>query len=110
MSPVLAAREACLGVDGTPDEIGSALLKAVGLYPPGSFVELASGEQGIVVARGRQATLPLVASLVSAGGNVLAEPALRDTKIKRYAVRRHLLPEAMKAPPPHERLMALLRS
>ena len=41
-----AAREACLGPTGVPDEIGGALLKAVGLYPPGSFVELACGEIG----------------------------------------------------------------
>lgn len=40
MSPVKAAREACVGADGAPDEIGAALLGAVGLYPPGSCVEL----------------------------------------------------------------------
>jgi hypothetical protein len=107
-SPVVAARDAGLGVDGVPDEIGGALLKVVGLYPPGSFVELASGERGIVFARGRRTLLPLVAALVSAGGNLLPEPGLRDTQVKRYAVRRHLPPEAMKVPaPPHERLAAL---
>jgi hypothetical protein len=44
------------------------LLKAVGLYPPGSFVELASGEVGIALARGRRANLPVMASLGAAGG------------------------------------------
>lgn len=107
MSPVQAAREACLGVGGVPDEIGGALLKAVGLYPPGSFVELASGEQGIVVARGRRANLPVVASLVGASGNVLLDPPVRDTTEGRYAVKLALPTDFIKVRPPHERLIAL---
>ena len=107
MSPVQAAREACLGVGGVPDEIGGAVLKAVGLYPPGSFVELANGEIGIVVARGRRANLPFVASLVSASGNPLGEPTLRDTIDSRYTVRAAVAPHRVKVRPPHERLSAL---
>ena len=107
MSPVQAAREACLGAAGVPDEIGGAVLKAVGLYPPGSFVELASGEIGIVVARGRRANLPYVASLVSASGNPLGEPALRDTLDSRYTVRAAVASNLVKVRPPHERLFAL---
>jgi hypothetical protein len=37
VSPVTAAREACLAAAGLPDEIGGALLRAVGLYPPGQL-------------------------------------------------------------------------
>ena len=107
MSPVQAAREACLGPAGVPDEIGGALLKAVGLYPPGSFVELACGEIGIVVARGRRANLPFVASLVSAAGNVLGEPALRDTIESRFNVKSAVPPNQVKVRPPHERLLAM---
>ena len=92
MSPVQAAREACLDAQGVPDEIGGALLKAVGLYPPGSFVRLVSGELGIVVARGRRANLPLVASLVSASGDPLGEPALRDTIDSKHAVQAAVSP------------------
>jgi hypothetical protein len=109
MSPVLAARQACLGPSGLPDEIGGALLRAVGLYPPGSFVELACGEIGIVVARGRRANVPYVAALVSASGNVIAEPALRDTLDRRYAVKAAVPHGAVKVRPPHDRLMALRR-
>jgi HD-GYP domain-containing protein (c-di-GMP phosphodiesterase class II) len=107
MSPVQAAREACLGPKGVPDEIGGALLKAVGLYPPGSFVELACGEVGIVVARGRRANLPYVASLVSAAGNVLGEPALRDTLEARFNVKSAVPPNQVKVRPPHERLLTM---
>jgi hypothetical protein len=107
MSPVQAARESCLGCKGVPDEIGGALLRAVGLYPPGSFVELVSGELGIVVARGRRANLPYVASLVSAGGHPLGEPALRDTIERRHAVRCSVASDQVKVRPPHERLLAM---
>lgn len=107
MSPVQAAREACMGPAGVPDEIGGALLKAVGLYPPGSFVELACGEVGIVVARGRRANLPYVASLISVAGNVLGEPALRDTIETRFAVKSAVPPGQVKVRPPHERLLAM---
>ena len=107
MSPMQGAREACIGVDGVPDEIGGALLKAVGLYPPGSFVELVSGEIGIVVARGRRANLPFVAALVSASGNPLGEPALRDTIERRHAVRAAVPAHQVKVRPQHERLLAL---
>jgi hypothetical protein len=107
MSPVQAAREACLGSGGVPDEIGSALLKAVGLYPPGSFVELVSGELGIVIARGQRANLPYVAVLISASGSVLGEPVLRDTLDRRYGVKGAVPVHSVKVLPPHERLLAM---
>lgn len=107
MSPVQAAREACLGPHGVPDEIGGALLKAVGLYPPGSFVELANGEVGIVVARGRRANLPHVAALVSGRGEPLGEPLLRDTLDRRYAVKAAVAGSSVNVRPPHERLHAM---
>jgi HD-GYP domain-containing protein (c-di-GMP phosphodiesterase class II) len=107
MSPLAAAREACLGADGQPDEVGGALLRAVGLYPPGSFVELASGEIGIVVARGRRANLPQVVALVSASGNVYGEPVLRDTLDRRHAVKSAVAPARVKVRFVHDKVLAL---
>lgn len=107
LSPLMAARGAVLGSDGQPDEIGAAMLRAVGLYPPGSFVELASGELGIVVARGRRANLPLVAGLMSASGNVHAEPVLRDTLDRRHAVKAAVPPERVKVRFQHDKVLAL---
>lgn len=106
-TPVQAAREACLGAGGVPDEIGGALLKSVGLYPPGSFVALANGEIGIVVSRGRRANLPVVAALVAPSGAPIGTPALRDTLDKRYAVKSAVSVDAVKVIPPHDRLMAM---
>jgi len=107
MSPVRAAREAFLGANGMPDEIGGAMLKAVGLYPPGCFVALANGELAIVVARGERANVPQVAALVSPRGSPLGEPLMRDTNLERYAVRSAVTPSSVKVRPPHERLLAL---
>lgn len=107
MSPVRAAREACLGPDGQPDPVGGALLKAVGLYPPGSFVQLASGEVAIVIARGRRANLPIVASVVGASGDVLFDPLVRDTVEARHAVKAAVPYGAVRVRPAHERVLAL---
>jgi hypothetical protein len=93
LSPVLAARLACLGADGMADEIGHALTGALGLYPPGSAVRLANGEQGVVIARGLRANLPRVAVLVSADGISLSTPVVRDTADPQYAVRSSRDPE-----------------
>lgn len=107
MSPITAARDACLAAGGVPDEIGGALLRAVGLYPPGSFVEMVSGEIGIVVARGRRANLPLVAALLSPSGNLITDPLLRDTMDRRHAAKGAVAPAAVRVVPPHDRLLAL---
>jgi hypothetical protein len=87
MSPVRAARVACLGHDGTPDEVGTALLQAVGVYPPGSAVRLASGESAIVLARGPRANLPEVALLTRPDGAPLAQPLRSGTHTLDRAVR-----------------------
>ncbi|MEX8517215.1 MAG: HD-GYP domain-containing protein [Leptothrix sp. (in: b-proteobacteria)] len=79
LSPLVAARDACVGTDGRPDEFGSALLKSVGMYPPGSYVKLSSGEIGVVVSSGARANQPLVAVFSGASGLPLTDPVLRDT-------------------------------
>lgn len=107
MSPMQAAREACFGAGGLPDEIGGALLKAIGFYPPGSFVELHSGEIGIVIARGRQANMPTVAALVSAARTPLGVPAVRDSRERRFAIKGPVGTAAVRVVPPHEMLLAL---
>ena len=107
MSPVRAASEACLGADGLPDEIGGAMLKVVGLYPPGSFVALANGELAIVVGVGERANRPRVAALVSPRGSPLGEPLPRDTQDQRFSVKHAVTSARMRVRPPHDRLLAM---
>jgi hypothetical protein len=78
LSPARAARAACCGADGLPDELGTALLQAVGVYPPGSAVRLASGETALVLGRGPRANLPVLALLTRPDGAPLARPQRCD--------------------------------
>ena len=61
------------------DETGAALIKALGIYPPGAWVKLASGEIAVVVRRGITAATPRVAVLVNKDGMPTGEPIPRDT-------------------------------
>ncbi|HEU4460644.1 MAG TPA: phosphodiesterase [Methylibium sp.] len=94
MPAVEAARSTCLGADGRPDELGAALLKALGIYPPGSYVKLASGEIAVVKRRGSKATEPLVLSLIGRDGRPLNPPLARHTGQPEHAVRSAAWPPA----------------
>lgn len=63
-----------------------ALVKEFGIYPPGSYVRLANGALGVVVARGPVVTAPVVACLTDATGRLLARPQRVDTTTSTYAV------------------------
>lgn len=89
-SPTVAARDACLGPGGQPDSIGATLLRVLGLYPPGTWVALANGDHGIVVARGPKAHTPVVAAIRRGDGGLLMRPLRCDTQERAYAVVRGL--------------------
>ncbi len=64
----------------------AALVKEFGVYPPGCFVKLMSGETGLVVKRGSTVMTPVVSVLTTATGAMLAQPLRRDTAAKGFAV------------------------
>lgn len=72
-----AAKELYAQSGGNP--LAAALIKECGIYPPGCFVKLASGETAVVTRRGATAKEPLVAALTNAQGEPLARPVQRDT-------------------------------
>ncbi len=86
MAATAAAKAAYLDENQQADEAGAAIIKALGIYPPGSCVRLASNEVGVVLRRGRRANEPLVASVVSRVGTPLGEPAIRDTRVKPHEI------------------------
>ncbi len=108
MSPLQAAKRACIGPNGRLDEIGSALLKALGLYPPGTFVSLANQEVGIVISRGSRADLPRVASLRGTDGRPLLAAALRDTNTSMHRVIRSLPSTEVNVVPNHELMISMI--
>jgi HD-GYP domain-containing protein (c-di-GMP phosphodiesterase class II) len=84
LSADMAGRQMFMQDPGHP--MTAALVREFGIYPPGSYVRLNSGEMGIVVARGPTITTPVVACLTNAAGMPLAEPSRRCTDAKASAV------------------------
>jgi HD-GYP domain-containing protein (c-di-GMP phosphodiesterase class II) len=68
------------------DEAGAALIKAVGVYSPGTLVRLNNQEIGIVVRRGANTTMPRVAVLANSEGLATGEHAIRDTSMRDYRI------------------------
>lgn len=106
VTPAMAARDACLDASGHPDSIGATLLRVVGLYPPGTFVELANGESAVVIVRGAKAHTPIVASMRRKDGGLLMQPVRRDTLRMGFAVKRGLRPSSVQVLLNHQRILS----
>jgi hypothetical protein len=76
-SPALAAKD--LFAHHAKDPLALALVKEMGVYPPGCFVRIASGETAVVLRRGEAANKPLVACITNKRGDALQQPIRRDT-------------------------------
>lgn len=98
-SATVAAQAALLDEGGHTDEAGQALIRTLGLYPPGVWVRLSCGEIALVVGRSAVAKAPLVVSLVSRTGLALAVPALRNTRLPAYEVTGSVAPGQVKVRP-----------
>lgn len=105
-TPAMAARAGFLGAGGHPDSIGATLLRVLGLYPPGTFVALTTGELAVVVRRGDKAHTPIVVSLRRADGGLLLQPACRDCSLRSHAVLNGLRAASVRVRPNHARVLA----
>ncbi len=104
-SPLVAARQTCLGAHDRPDALGAAVLKVMGVYPPGCLVRLANDEVGVVVRRGALAHTPTVAVVRRADGGVCSTPPRRDTALAPNAVRQCLKVSEVKVRLNHLRVL-----
>ena len=98
-SATAAAQVALLDEGGHTDEAGQALIRTLGLYPPGVWVKLQCGEIAMVLRRTPVAKAPVVVSLVGRSGMPLAVPATRNTKLPDYAVTGAVPPGQVKVRP-----------
>jgi len=105
-TPALAARDACLDPAGLPDATGATILRVLGLFPPGSFVLLASGDVGVVVRRGVKAHTPVVALVRRTNGGTYMQPVCRDTADGVHAVVRGIAVGDVKVRLNHERVLS----
>lgn len=87
LSPTEALKQIFQGRGKEVDEtISAMLIKDMGIFPPGSFVQLANDEVAIVTRRGEDRMKPLVKSIVSPEGRSYKNPRSRDTSDKKYRV------------------------
>jgi HD-GYP domain-containing protein (c-di-GMP phosphodiesterase class II) len=86
ISPAAAMQACYFDENRQVDEAGAALIKAVGIYQPGTFVRLATDEIAVVVKRGLNTSTPRVAVLVSRSGMPTMEPAIRETSTRDYRI------------------------
>ncbi len=102
-----AVKAAYLDENHQADEAGTALIQATGIYPPGSYVRLTSGELAVVLRRGAHAKAPRVASLVGRSGTPLVEPTVRDTRLRPHDVASGIAPSEVKVRLNMEKLLKL---
>jgi hypothetical protein len=84
LTPQAAARQLFQEEQGGP--IAAALIRAVGLYPPGDFVRLKNGEAGIVAHRATAAAAAMVMAVLGANGKPVPGAPKRDTGQPEFAI------------------------
>lgn len=102
LSPQEAVRQLYREDKGGP--LSTAIIKEFGIYPPGDFVKLASGELGIVVQRTGNARAPIVAVITDTAGRPVARTVRHDTGQAGFAIVGNVVDKAMLMRLPPERL------
>jgi hypothetical protein len=82
--PKVAARQLYEEEGGGP--VATALIKPLGIYPPGDLVKLRSGEVGVVMRRGSTGAAPLVATISTRQGKPSVATTQRDTSQPEFAI------------------------
>ncbi len=88
--PAKALHHLFLSRESVDAVMSRVLIKRLGLYPPGSFVELMNGEIAVVTHAGKDARFPVLHSVVKANGTAMAKPVLRDCTREEFAIKRLL--------------------
>lgn len=68
------------------DALSVLIVKELGIYPPGSFVKLQSGELGIVIKRNANPKTPTVKAVVGPRGAPFDTPIPRKTDVRDYEI------------------------
>lgn len=107
--PVTAAMQACYyDEEQQVDETGMAIVKALGIYPPGAFVRLTSKEVGLVLKRGSTATTPRVAVLLNRDDMPTGEMIPRDTSVPAWKITGPVAQRDVRVSISLERLLAMV--
>lgn len=105
LSPQVAARQLFQESGGAP--ASAAIIKEFGIYPPGEFVQLKSGEMAVVVRRGANASTPLAAGITDRHGMPSVNTVMRDTAKPEFAIAALAADKNLVLRVPPERLFGL---
>jgi hypothetical protein len=89
------------------DEVSYALVRAIGLCPPGTFVRLDNGDTAIVLRRSDKANHPLVASLLDRAGHHKPQPTLHATALGKPRIQSALARSAVTVDLHHQTMVRL---
>ena len=89
------------------DDIGDALVRAVGLCPPGTYVRLDNKEVAVVMRRSAKPNLPHVAIVINEAGMVLNPPRLHRTINGSPDIKASLPPSAVRERLNHHLILQL---
>ncbi|MBC7681164.1 MAG: phosphodiesterase [Ferruginibacter sp.] len=90
---------------GAHDPVGFALVRAIGLCPPGTYVRMDSGEIAVVLRRSDKPNHPLVALLVNRNGESMVPPRLHRTAANNPLIQAALIQDAVKVRVNHQSLL-----
>ena len=82
----------------------AAIIKEYGIYAPGNFVQLASGEMAVVIRRGATAHTPLASAITDKSGIPMVNTVRRDTAQPAFAIKALLNDTSLVQRVPPERL------
>ncbi|WP_198970330.1 HD-GYP domain-containing protein [Xylophilus sp. ASV27] len=108
MGAAMALRGSYYDQEQRVDEAGAALIAALGVYPPGCFVRLASNETAVVLRRGRNGTSPRVAVVLNRQGLPAGEPVVRDTSQSAFKIAAGVPHHEVKVKLPLDKMLALV--
>lgn len=96
LAPNVAVRNLYLEMRDHSGELGAIFAKQMGMYPPGSYVRLQSGETAVVIRRGTRVNCPLTIAVADPIGVPLSPPQVRDTQAPGLGIKRHMDPEEVR--------------
>lgn len=105
--PIQQAHRELFADDGS-GPFSAAMIKEFGIYPPGDFVLLKSGELAVVVRRGATAMVPTVAAITDRHGSPIIGTVRRDTARPEFAIAGPAPDKRLVLRVPPERLFGLV--
>ncbi len=102
-----SARSVIANASAKTDEVGHALVRAVGLCPPGTYVRLENDETAVVLRRSSLQNHPYVAIIAKTNGELIPSPRLHATADYKPKIKSALPASAVRARLNHFQILRL---